>query len=188
MSPEAAYVQEKPYLIPLPKVRPPVYGHFYRTVDTQGCVNLDTNRYSVPEKYIGESVDVYKHMNNVRICYKQKPVAEHSRLIGERNQRSVNKSHHPSIHQRAKRSAACEAEEILRKAGPRVTSYIAELKPHLRGRGMRQFNQLLTLQRTYPEDAFLYAVQKARHYKLYDLNRLEDLIIKYVAGEYFKID
>src|SRR4030043_664208 len=49
MSPEAAYLMEKPHLTLLPPYIPPVYQTFYRTVDVAGYVQIDTNRYS-PQK------------------------------------------------------------------------------------------------------------------------------------------
>jgi antirestriction protein ArdC len=61
MSPEAAYVLEKPYLLALPAYLPPVYQAFPRTVDVEGYAYLDTNRYSVPERLIGKQVEVYKY-------------------------------------------------------------------------------------------------------------------------------
>ena len=39
MSPEAAYLMEKPHLTPLPPYLPPVYQTFYRTVDVEGYVH-----------------------------------------------------------------------------------------------------------------------------------------------------
>jgi hypothetical protein len=47
MSPEAAYVLEKPHLVPLPPVLPPVYEVLERVVDLYGYVSVDTNRYYV---------------------------------------------------------------------------------------------------------------------------------------------
>ena len=62
MSPEAAYLMEKPHLTPLPPYIPPVYQTFYRTVDLEGYVHVDTNRYSAPERLIGKEVEVHKLM------------------------------------------------------------------------------------------------------------------------------
>jgi hypothetical protein len=53
MSPDTAYLQEKPYLQSLPEVSPPIYQVYQRTVVTYGYVSLDNNRYSVPDKLIG---------------------------------------------------------------------------------------------------------------------------------------
>jgi transposase len=47
MSPEAAYLMEKPLLRTLPAVLPPVYQPMERDVDLHGYVSVDTNRYSV---------------------------------------------------------------------------------------------------------------------------------------------
>ena len=47
MSPEAAYVIERPHLVPLPEALPPVYELLERVVDLHGYVSVDTNRYSV---------------------------------------------------------------------------------------------------------------------------------------------
>ncbi len=61
MTPQAAYVMEKPHLLTLPAHIPPVTQIHYRIVDTQGYVHLDTNRYSVPERFLGTQVAVHKH-------------------------------------------------------------------------------------------------------------------------------
>lgn len=46
---------------------------------------------------------------------------------------------------------------------------------------------LLHLKRTYPSEAFVAAITRALTYGLYDLNRLEDLILRYVAGDFFNL-
>ena len=60
MSPDAAYRIELPHFVPLPDALPPVYELLERVVDLHGYVSVDTNRYSVPERYVGKSVAVYK--------------------------------------------------------------------------------------------------------------------------------
>ena len=85
MSPQAAYLMEKPDLLPLPPHIPPVTQIHYRVVDTQGYVHLDTNGYSVPERLLGKKVAVHKQMDQVLIFQGQRLVAEHARLIGQRD-------------------------------------------------------------------------------------------------------
>jgi hypothetical protein len=76
MSPEAACVMEKPHLTALPPHIPPVYQTLYRGVDVAGYVQLDTNRYSVPERLVGKQVEVHKNWDRVEIFFKnQKGVA-----------------------------------------------------------------------------------------------------------------
>ena len=44
------------------------------------------------------------------------------------------------------------------------------------------------MKRTYPSQPFLSAINQALRYGLYDLNRLEAMILKYTAGEFFDLD
>ena len=45
--------------------------------------------------------------------------------------------------------------------------------------------QLLRLLREYPREPFLAAVEEAARYGLYDLDRLERMILRRVARDYF---
>jgi hypothetical protein len=89
MSPQAAYVLEKPELLPLPAYLPPVYQAFTRIVDVEGYIFLDTNRYSVPERLIGKKVEVYKYPQAVKVLFRHREVAEHPRLVGKRHAQST---------------------------------------------------------------------------------------------------
>jgi hypothetical protein len=48
-----------------------------------------------------------------------------------------------------------------------------------------QLRRLLELKRTYPAEPFLAAVEQALEYGLFDLSRLERLILERVAGDFF---
>lgn len=188
MAPETAFIQEKPYLVSLPEVLPPIYEHYQRLVDCQGYVHLETNRYSAPEKLIGKPMDVYKYPETVRLFYKHQEVAIHPRLSGKRYEYSRLAGHHSKNQKKQASLAANKTEAALRGHDDLLDQYIGTLKKHVRGSGYRSLNRLLNLKRTYPTEAFLCAVKKAHHYGLYDLNRLEDLIIKSVAGDYFNLE
>jgi len=185
MSPNTAFIQEKRYLVPLPEVEPPIYEHYQRLVDCQGYVNLDTNRYSAPEKLIRKKVDVYKYEAMVKIFYHHREMAVHPRLLGKRYERSTLSGHHHRQHNVKKAAEANTTEIALKGHSDLLDQYVRVLKQ--RKQGYRYLNRLLTLKRTYPAQAFVSALEKAAHYGLYDLNRLEDLIIKSVAGDYFNL-
>ena len=184
MSPEAAYVIEKPYLQPLPAVLPPVYEVLDRVVDLYGYVSLDTNRYPVPERLVGQPVTVYKYPAEVHIHHRGMPVATHPRLIGQRDARHLEAAHHPTP-ERANRIPGVEAQ--LLRHHPELEAYARALKQRGHGRGVRALKRLLELQRTYPRQAFEAAVQQASHFGLYDLGRLEKLILQHVAGDFFAL-
>ncbi|EKE09664.1 MAG: hypothetical protein ACD_16C00125G0003 [uncultured bacterium] len=188
MAPSTAFIQEKPYLVPLPEVLPPIYEHYQRLVDSQGYVNLETNRYSAPETLIGKTVDVYKYPETVRFFYKHREIAVHPRISGKRYEKSRLPGHHSKNHMKQTQQAAVKIEAELRGQCDLLDQYISALKKHVRGRGHRQLKRLLNLKREYPREAFFCAIKKAEHYGLYDLNRLEGLIIKAVAGDYFNLE
>jgi transposase len=186
MSPEAAYVMEKPHLVPLPPVLPPVYEVLERVVDLYGYVSVDTNRYSAPERFVGQSVSVYKHAKEIHITRRGAEIARHPRLIGQRDGRHTLPGHH-RIPVRASRGPALE-EQLLRGDHPSLERYAAALKQRAYGRGVRALRRLLELKRTYPAGPFLAAIDQALHFGLFDLQRLETLILKHVAGDFFNLD
>ena len=56
------------------------------------------------------------------------------------------------------------------------------------GRGARALRRLLEIKRTYPKEAFAAALKQAAHFGLYDLGRLEKLILQQVAGDFFALN
>jgi len=188
MSPEAAYVLEKPHLQPLPAHRPPVYECLERIVDVIGYVTLDTNRYSVPERLLGQHVQVYKYPREVRVVHRRECVATHPRLVGQRDAKHTVPGHHTTPMRHAKRRTTPPEERQLTGHHRLLDRYVAGLKGRARGRGVRALRRLLEMKRTYPREPFLSAITQALRYGLYDLNRLEALILKYTAGDFFALN
>lgn len=186
MAPEAAYVMEKPCLIDLPIVLPAVYEVFERVVDLYGFVSVDTNRYSIPERMVGKTITVYKRYATVEIYYKRALVASHPRLADARDVRSTLPGHH-TIPKRAPRQPSLQAQLLCGQA-PVLDAYVNALIKHLNGRGTRALNRLLQLQRSYPAQPFQAALEQALKYGLFDLARLETLVLREVAGDFFALE
>jgi transposase len=182
MSPDAAYLIERPHLVPLPDALPPVYELLERVVDLHGYVSVDTNRYSVPERYVGKSVAVYKLPAEIHVCRKDLTIAVHRRLIRERDARSTLPGHHTIPVRRGRGTAAEEA--LLAGHHPSLDRYTAGLKQRGNRRALRR---LIEMKRTYPTGPFIAAIEQALRYGLFDLGRLEDLILKQVAGDFFAL-
>jgi len=188
MSPEAAYLMEKPHLTPLPPYIPPVYQTFYRTVDVAGYVQVDTNRYSVPERLIGKEVEVHKLWDRVEVFFKNHKVADHPRLLDKRETRITTNGHHPPFNRQRAHEGPCQEEKTLVGQSERLDQYVEELKKRSSGRGVKAMRRLLDLKRTYPPEAFEKALGEALRYGLYDLSRLEQMVLSYVQGDFFTID
>ncbi len=187
MSPDAAYLMEKPALNPLPPVLPPVYKSLYRVVDIQGYIQLDTNRYSVPHKLVGEKLEVQKHWDRVMIYDKQNKVAEHRRILDKRETRATRPGHHPPLNRKVSLLEPCKEELLLLGKHKALDSYVENLKKRSRGRGVMNLRRLLTIQRTYPQEPFVAAIDTALQYGLYDLARLEKIILENTAGDFFNL-
>jgi hypothetical protein len=188
MSPEAAYLMEKPHLHPLPPYIPPVYQTLYRTVDVAGYVQVDTNRYSVPERLIGKEVEIHKLGERVEVFFKNQKVADHPRLLDKRETRITAKGHHPPLNRQRSHEGPCHEEKTLLGQQEWLDPYVEELKRRSSGRAIRQMRRLLDLKRTYPPEAFEKALVQALRYGLYDLTRLEQMILSQVAGDFFSIE
>jgi hypothetical protein len=188
MSPQAAYATEKAHLLPLPAYIPPVTEIHYRVVDCYGFIHLDTNRYSVPQRWVGKKVAVHKRPEQVLVYADRKLLAEHPRLIGQRQGEQRAKGHHTQLERRRPPAGPSPQEQALTGRDPRLDQYVVEIKRRAPGRGLSKLRRLLELKRTYPAEPFLAAVEQALHYGLFDLARLEKLTLEHVAGDFFDLE
>ena len=187
MSPDAAYILEKPALNLLPPVSPPVYKSLYRVVDIEGYVHLDTNRYSVPHKLVGRKLEVQKHWDKVVVYDRQVKVAEHKRVIARKETRTTHPGHHPPLSRAKSFQGPSREEELLTGKDEVLDRYVQNLKGRSRGRGVMNLRRLLTIQRTYPPAPFMAGINKALQYGLYDLARVEKIILDNTAGDFFDL-
>jgi len=186
MSPDAAYVIEQPHLVPLPDVLPPVYELLERVVDLHGYVSVDTNRYSVPERYVGKPVTVTKTPAQIEVRHKATAIAVHRRVIDQRDTRKVLPGHH-TIPVRQGRGTAAEVA-LLCGHHDSLDRYTAALRQHGRAGNRRGLRRLIEMQRTYPPGPFIAAIEQALRYGLFDLTRLEDLVLRQLAGDFFALN
>jgi hypothetical protein len=171
-----------PYLKTLPIWVPDVYLMHHRTVDTRGYVCIDNNRYSVPERWIGSEVEVRETKDQIIIDNGPRQRVEHERLIGCKGNRVTLKEHR---RQRGKRRKEPSAEEkALAEMVPEISEYVSALKKR-KARATSALQQLLRMAREYPREAFLAAAREAAYYGLYELDRVERMILRRIADEYF---
>lgn len=188
MTPRQAYATEKPWLQPLPAFRPPIYQSLTRVVDLSGFVTVDTNRYSVPERFCGKVVDIHKGAATIRLFRKHKKIANHERLIGRRDAKITAPGHHLPPQRRTQKGNADKHRRILLGHNHALDQYVNRLKVVARSSATRKMQRLINFKQTYPKAAFDKAVERALQYGLYDLNRLENLILSFVAGDFFNLN
>ena len=79
-------------------------------------------------------------------------------------------------------------EGKLREVSDMMDLYVNAIKLRKTGRGMSSIKRLYRMIKEYPQDSFQKAVEAALHYGLFDLNRLEQMILRNIAGDYFRLD
>jgi hypothetical protein len=89
-----------------------------RVVNVEACVEVDTNRYSVPWRFIGEAVTVLVDAGDVTIRRAGRIIARHTLLVGGRR-RSIDPEHFDGLVARPATSGSRE-ETIPPPETPRV--------------------------------------------------------------------
>ncbi len=145
------------------------------------------HRTLLGSRTIGEQTRDPPQPYQVKVYFDGKEVAVHERELEKKYARLTMRGHHQPF-ERKRRNQPTKEEQTLSGNAPILDAYIAKLKKRAPGRGARQFKRLLHLKRTYPSQAFLAAIEQAEHYGLFDLERLERLILERVAGDFFSLD
>lgn len=185
-SPRELYLTERPRLKPLPAWVPEVYLLHHRIVDVERYVNVNTNRYSVPVELIGRRLEVRETSQWIEVFDGPRRVTRHRRIVAPENRRSTLPEH---LLRRSRRKPSESPTEEKRLLGivPELGDYVRELRLRNRGRATLALRRLLKMCRDYPRKPLLEAVRTASHYGLYDLERLERMVLKRVVTHYFEL-
>ena len=183
--PRELFAIERVHLKPLPAHIPDVYLLHQRTVDIEGYVSVNSNRYSVPVFWIGRRVEVRETRNKIEIQLDARNLVTHVRAITVEPQRITLAEHKPPRGEGVKRSERHPEEPAILAAAPELAGYVAALKTKGRKVIALALRQLLRLVKEYPREPLLGAVGEAAQYGLYDLDRLERMILRRVERDYF---
>ena len=186
--PRELFAMERLHLKPLPAWIPEVYRLHQRTVDVEGYVALHTNRYSVPLAWIGRRVEVRETNDRIEIQLDARNLVRHTRIAEAGHQRILLAQHRPPRGQGVARTQPHPEEQSIVAAVPELAGYVAAVKQRSRKVPGLALRQLLRLVREYPREPLLGAAREAARYGLYDLDRLERMILRRVAREYFRLE
>jgi transposase len=188
-SPRELFAAEASTLKPLPLWVPDVYRLHQRIVDLEGYIHVEGHIYSVPYQLIGRRVEVRETKDEILIFDGPRLVAKHRRLQGPGKQRITEPKHRPP---RGGGGGAADRplppdEKERREAEPPLPEYAANLKVKSTTRWPLALRRLLQMWRDYPRAPFLDAVTEATHYGLYDVDRLERMVLRHIAHDYFVV-
>jgi hypothetical protein len=187
-APSELYALERAALAPLPLWAPEVYRLHHRLVDVKGYVSLHTNHYSAPEDWIGRQVEVRETWRSVEISLNDRERVTHERVLEPEGRHVTLPEHRRPRGQGKRKPEPWPEEQAIVKAAPELSCYVDGLKRKGRKQPRLALRQLLRLVNEYPRTPLLEAVAEADHYGLFDLDRLERMVLERVAKDYFRLD
>lgn len=183
-APRELFATEKPTLEPLPEWVPEVYRLHQRIVDVEGSVCVHGHRYSVPYELIGRQVEVRETKDRVLVYRGPRELASHKKLLDSKPRRISDPAHRPPRGIRLKRGPIEEERKLL-AALPELDTYVSELKRRAPGRGTLALRRLWNIVRDYPHTAVIAAVRVAQHYGMFELERLERMVLRNLGDDNF---
>jgi hypothetical protein len=185
-APRDLFATERACLRPLPLHVPEVYQLHHRLVDGEGYVTLHTHRYSALPALIGRRLEVRESRDRLDFFVGPRCVASHRPLHQAQPGRVLLPEHRLPRGQHAERRR--EEEDVLRGSPEPLRLYVEALRRRLPPlRATLALRRLMALRRDYPEEPFLSAVKTATTFGLFDMERLERLILRTIGSEYFVI-
>jgi len=133
-------------------------------------------------------VEIRETREHIEIQCGARDVVRHDRFVESIGKRITKSEHRPPRGQSMRRPDPRPEEKMLQKIVPEISGYVTLLKKHTRKTLALALRQLLRMARDYPKEAFLPAVTEAAHYGLYDLDRLERMILRRIASDYFQLN
>jgi hypothetical protein len=187
-SPRELFALERTRMKRLPVFVPEVYELHHRVVDTEGYVNVRRNRYSAPWRLIGRDVEVRESKDRIEIFDGPRRVADHKRVLEPVDARVTCLEHRAPRNEGpcARRSESLEERRLVERL-PEAAAYVARMRE--RGRGTtRDLKWLLRIVDEYPRAAVRGAIIEACRYGMTDLERLERMVLRRIAKDFFPRD
>lgn len=186
-TPRELFAAERPQMRSLPIWIPEPYLLHHRLVSVEGYVKVDGRLYSAPYELVNRQVEVRETKDRIEIYDGPRMVGTHKAVRDDKPMKVTEPSHRPRRGEMTPRRAMPREEEELRRALPEFAEYITELKKRSTGRGTLPFRRLLKMAEEYPKEALNPALKSAMEYGLYDLDRLERLILRNVQRNFFRM-
>jgi hypothetical protein len=133
-------------------------------------------------------VEVRETRDQVEIELDARRIVTHQRVATPDQVRVTLPEHRPPRGEGPCQRDPHPEETAILAAAPQLAPYVENLKRRGRKVVALLLRQLLRMLREYPREAFLGALDEAARYGLYDLDRVERMILRRVAREYFRLE
>lgn len=165
---------EKAALRPLPAVR--FNGARYKEakVNRYSMVHFETNRYSVPTMYVGESVTVKVTVDEVEITLRNVVIARHQRIHG-RNQESIILDHYLELLLQKSRALG-NTKVYSPQALPPIYEQYRRCLAARNTKGNKEFVKILMLHREYSLKQVSEAIEMSMAYNIYSYDGVFNIL------------
>jgi len=181
--PSELFAVERTALRPLPLWVPNPYELTRRSVDIDGFIIFDTNHYSVHEDWIGEQVEVRATLERLTIDHPRRGTVEHRRLLCPEGRYFTLSEHRRP---RTKRPAPTDRElSQIREQAPELIDYAQQLIARGKKQPTLALRKMLRMISDFPRAPLRAAFTEALHYGLFDLDRVETMVLRRIATDFF---
>lgn len=168
--------RERPLMKPLPGVSLEAFETLWRKVDTDFCVRVDCNRYSVHPRHVGQQATIRLYASRLEILIGRELAGIHTRLPKQARKRNVLPEHEEAFRQHAPQRALLE--NAFRRLGTTANEYYEGLRSE-RGRGAGYHMQrILKLADRHGSGLVIGAMAHAARYGNYSA----DAVARVLAG------
>lgn len=122
------YKQEQTHLRPLPDYEYEVAESSDVKVNSYSTVQFETNRYSVPHKYVHQTVSVKAYPEFIRVYARGEVIAEHERIMDKHQTSYRLKDYMPLLEQRDR--AILDAAPVKQNIPPELFEKLEQTKNH----------------------------------------------------------
>lgn len=166
--------EEKAKLLPLPQEEFKLSEVGTRKVYHDCHIYIDYNYYSVPFEYVGKIVEIELNKELVRIYYKGKEIALHSRQKSK-GKFSTDQSHYPKY----KRYSETEYQEKYQVKMAEIGEYAEQLFLLAASNQPKHWNKIiqgvLSLKKNYPPEIINLACKRALAYGVYQYQTIKNI-------------
>jgi transposase len=184
--PSELFAVERTALREMPVWVPDPYELARRSVDVDGFVTFDTNRYSVPEDWIGDPVEIRATLSQITLDHSRRGAVVHRRLLWPEGRHLTLPEHRRP---RTKRPAPTDRELAqLKEQAPELIDYAQQLIARGKKQPTLALRKMLHMIRDFPRAPLRAAFAEAQRYGLFDLDRIETMVLRRIATDFFRFE
>lgn len=166
---------ERAHFLPLPDHPIDLAEVVARKVTVEGFINFETNRYSVPARFVGKTAFVHADVDRLRIFIGPDLVATHPRVTAAGGRRITDPTHHPRpehLHQQQRAQYIAELYARFQDGAELLTQILHHHPNHF-----TQARRVLEdLQDRFPRPALERAVRRALRFRAFDIKTVQRIL------------